>query len=236
MTFIVADNPTRGYAPVVIGGDGRAPTPAEMVAMPVAASAAAEATRADDVVAAQAEARHVLDLERDEARRAGREDGLREGREAGLAAARAEIASGVERERQAFADAVKALNAPWSTLQDTIAETIVGAALKLAKAIVPRLQTGDAEALKEVVDAVLQEALAVRGEGNVLRLYVGSGNKTQVAHWTREDKVEVVVDPKLGSADLRAELVRGDGDPVNRIDWDAAVATRWKAVEQALGL
>ncbi|HEX7370796.1 MAG TPA: hypothetical protein VF284_11010, partial [Rhodanobacteraceae bacterium] len=85
-------------------------------------------------------------------------------------------------------------------------------------------------------ESILKEALTVRGEGNTLRLYVGPGNKTEVAHWTREDNVEVIVDAKLGPADMRAELIRGDGDPINRIDWDAAVATRWKAVEQALRL
>lgn len=236
MTFVVADGPVRGCAPVVIGGDRRPVAPPVAIPEPMAAPGVEGETQTTGADAEQAAAQHVLDLERDEARRAGREDGLREGREAGLAAAQAEIASGVERERQAFVDAATALNAPWATFKDAIAETITSAALALAKAIVPRLQTGNVESLKGVVDDVLQEALAVRGEGNVLRLYVGSGNKTQVAHWTREDKVEVVVDPKLGPADLRAELIRGDGDPVNRIDWDAAVATRWKAVEQALGL
>lgn len=223
----------------VIGGErvcAPSPVPTRAPASPRRLDPAAAEAELNAARMQVEQARQNVAREREDAQRKGYAEGFSEGRKAGLGKAREEIAAQLADERDDIAAMVKTLTDPWKTLRADLAEAITGAAVEVARAVVGQVQGADTAALKRVVDEILVESARVGGSGNTLRIRANPKNAALVLEWAGAAGAEVVADEKLGPADVRAELTRGDGDPADRIDWDATLESRWKAIRQALGL
>lgn len=171
-----------------------------------------------------------------QAEQRGYAEGLQRGHDAGLVQAQAEVEAQLVDARANLEAATKALAEPWKAMRGDIADAIVESAVHLARAMVGQLPDMDPVLMQRIVEEILDEASGMGGGGHAVRFRVHPANQPNVTHWTAACGAEVAADDRLGRADVLAEWVGKDGDPMNRIDWDASLEGRWRAIRRALGL
>jgi flagellar biosynthesis/type III secretory pathway protein FliH len=158
-----------------------------------------------------------------------------EGRAAGEAAIHAIMApraAALETALAALQEAALQLAAPLAQKERDLAALSVELAYLLARHI---SQGADAN-LQGLVTKLLDEAAAERGARQTLRLRLNPADHIQLDGRLPAESAELVADEKITPGGAVVEIITPDGDPVDKIEWDATLEGRWETIRAALGL
>lgn len=161
-----------------------------------------------------------------------------EGRAAGEAAARAAMApraAALDSALAALAGAAAQLVAPLAQKERDLAELAVELAFLLARHISLGAETSQT-ALQGLVTKLLDEAAAERGARQVLRLRLNPADQLQLDGKLPPETAQLVADEKIAPGGAVVEIITPDGDPVDKIEWDATLQGRLETIRAALGL
>jgi len=127
------------------------------------------------------------------------------------------------------------LLAPLGQKEQDLAELSIELAFVLARHIGGG---GDAAQgnLHSLVTKLLDEAAAERGPRQALRVHVHSVDFTELCAKISRDAVQFLADDKIAPGGAMVEIMTPDGDPVDKIEWDATLPGRFGTVRAALGL
>jgi flagellar assembly protein FliH len=199
----------------------------EAAAGPAAAAAAAPDIESE---VARRVAREVARL-RAEAASAGRA----EADGAARAAAAQRLAEALEPAAAALREAWAQLAAPLAAQEQALAELVTDLAFSLCRHLVGGI-TADAAALRALVARLIGEAAAERGarQSIVLRLHPADHEALQGIDLAQG--AMLLADSAIRRGGALVEIVEPDGDPIDRIEWDATLDTRLDALQDQLGL
>jgi flagellar assembly protein FliH len=167
-----------------------------------------------------------------------REAAEAEGRAAGEGAARtlmAPRAAALETAITALAEAAGQLTAPLAQKERDLAELSVELAFLLARHISLGAEASSA-GLHGLVTKLLDEAASERGARQVLRLRLNPADQLQLDGKFPPETAQLVADDKITPGGAVVEIITPDGDPVDKIEWDATMQGRLETIRAALGL
>jgi flagellar assembly protein FliH len=167
-----------------------------------------------------------------------REQAEAEARAAGEAAARAALApreAVLASAITALGEAARQLAAPLAQKERDLAELAVELAFLLARHISLGAETSQA-GLHGFVTKLLDEAAAERGARQILRLRLNPADQLQLDGKFAPDAAELIADDKIAQGGACIEILTPDGDPVDRIEWDATLHGRLETIRAALSL
>jgi hypothetical protein len=95
---------------------------------------------------------------------------------------------------------------------------------------------GEAGALHGLVDKLLDEAAAERGARQSVRLRLNPADHLQLEGRIGPEAASLIADDKIAQGGAVVEIVTQDGDPVDKVEWDATLHGRLETIRVALGL
>jgi flagellar assembly protein FliH len=168
-----------------------------------------------------------------------REKAEADARALGEAAAREAMAP----EQAALASAVAALQAAWAQLaaplaqkEQELAELVTELSFLLAKHITGADAPGGAAGLTPLVTKLLSEAAAERGPRQILRLRLNPADQARLVAQIQPETAELVADEAIAPGGAMVEIVSPDGDPLDKVEWDATRQGRVETLRAALNL
>jgi len=162
-----------------------------------------------------------------------------EGRAHGEAAARAAAAAQSARLRNAAAalhDAWTQLAAPLARKEHDLAELVTELAFVLAQHIVGVEVTMNASGLKTMVARLIEEAAAERTPRQSLVIRLHPADHALIEPLTKIDNAHLLSDVAITRGGALVEILAPDGDPIDKIEWDATIEARVETMRMALGL
>jgi flagellar assembly protein FliH len=229
---------------LIIGGEGE--TGAlhdELTDAPRAGAESDNNTDASpDAVGAAADASDTVQSAYEIARREGFDKGYQEGREAGYlkgyeegnAQGQDALRAELERSKADLDALLSALAHPLEALNDELLASLTDGAMTLARLLIDGVLEANPSALAGVVNDIVREAKEAGAPNNVLRLHVPVASFEAVKALAEPHGAEVRMDENLNDGDILADLSRVNGDPVQVIEWDARLKTRWDAIRKTL--
>ena len=155
--------------------------------------------------------------------------------EAAIRAAMAPRAAVLETAIAAVQEVAAQLAAPLAQKERDLAELSVELAYLLARHI--SLGTDASQGgLQTLITKLLDEAAAERGARQMLRLRLNPADQLQLDGKIPPDSALLVADDKIAPGGAMVEIVTPDGDPVDKVEWDATLHGRLETIRTALGL
>lgn len=167
-----------------------------------------------------------------------REAAEAEGRAAGEISVRAVMAPrtiALESAISAVQEAAEQLAAPLARKERDLAELAVELAFLLARHISLGADSSPGS-LQGLVAKLLDEAAAERGARQMLRLRLHPSDQLQLDGKIAPETAQLVADDKIAQGGAMVEIVTPDGDPVDKIEWDATLHGRLETIRASLGL
>lgn len=168
-----------------------------------------------------------------------REKAEAEGRTAGEAAMRAEM----EPLQEALASAVGVLHeasaqlaAPLAQKERDLAGLVIELAFLLAGHIAGVDLSGGNAGLEALVTKLLDEAAAERGPRQNVQLRLNPADHAQLASKISAETAQLIADQNIAPGGAMVEIISPQGDPLDKIEWDATLKGRTEAIRTALGL
>ncbi len=168
-----------------------------------------------------------------------REAAEAEAHAAGVAASEAAMApriAALEASIAVLQEACAQLAAPLAGKERDLAALAVELAYVLASHICLGAEGGTEAALHGLVGKLLDEAAAERGAHQLVRLRLNPAALLQLKGRIAPDAAELVADEKIAPGGAMVEIVTKEGDPVDKVEWDATLHGRLTAMRVALGL
>jgi flagellar assembly protein FliH len=169
-------------------------------------------------------------------RAAAEAEGRAAGTQAGHAAAQAETASLAAPAIKALQEAWSQLDAPLRQREHDVAALVTDLAFELARHIVGVEVKANAESLRALVTQLLQEAAAERTSKQSIVVRLNPVDHAVLAPLLVLEEGRLTADPAIGRGGAMVELIAPEGDPLDRIEWDASIEARLASVRTALGL
>jgi flagellar biosynthesis/type III secretory pathway protein FliH len=163
-------------------------------------------------------------------------EGRAAGAKAGHAAAQAQTAALAEPAIKALEEAWNQLGAPLRQREQEVAALVTQLAFELAGHIVGVEVTSRPERLHALVTRLLQEAAAERTAQQRIVVRLHPTDHAVLEKLLVLEQGQLTPDPAIGRGGAMVELIAPEGDPLNRIEWDARLEVRMAAVQAALGL
>jgi flagellar assembly protein FliH len=167
-----------------------------------------------------------------------REQAEAEARAAGEAAARAALAPRealLDSAIAALATAAAQLAAPLAQKERELAELAIELSFLLARHISLGADIGSG-GLLAIVTKLLDEAAAERGPRQILCLRLNPADQLQLDGHIAPDVAQLIADDKIAPGDACLEIMTPDGDPVDKVEWDASLHGRLATIRAALRL
>jgi flagellar biosynthesis/type III secretory pathway protein FliH len=187
-----------------------------------------------DVVADMVERRVIEEIAR--LRAVAEAEGRAAGEQAGHAAAQTQTASLAQPAIKALEDAWNQLGAPLRQREQDVAALVTDLAFELARHIVGVEVTTNAEGLRVLVTRLLQEAAAERTSQQRIVVRLHPTDHAVLETLLVLEHGSLSPDPAISRGGAMVELIAPEGDPLNRIEWDARIEARTASVRTALGL
>jgi flagellar assembly protein FliH len=162
-----------------------------------------------------------------------------EARAAGEAAARAALApeqAALAAAASAFTQASAQLAAPLAQKEHEIAELVTELAFLLARHIIGAEASSNPASLQHLVTQLLAEAAAERGPRQTLLLRVNPADQAHLAAHIPAETASLLADANIAQGGALVEIITQDGDPIDKIEWDATLQGRLETIRQALAL
>jgi len=169
---------------------------------------------------------------RDEAQALGRAEGERLGRDA----AQAEAAQAQEAAITALREAWGQLAAPLKGKEHDLAELVTELSFALARHIVGVEVNANAESLKALVARLIRDAAAERGARQSIVVRLHPDDHVLLSPVTRIEDAHLLADATISRGGALVEIIAPEGDPIDKIEWDATIEARLEAVQAALTL
>jgi flagellar assembly protein FliH len=169
-------------------------------------------------------------------RAAAEAEGQATGEQAGHAAAHAETASLAQPAIKALQEAWTQLGAPLRQRELDVAALVTDLAFQLARHIVGVEVATNAEGLRALVTQLLQEAASERTSHQKIVVRLHPADHAVLETLLVLEDGRLIPDPAISRGGAMVELVAPEGDPLNRIEWDASLEARIAAVRTGLGL
>jgi flagellar assembly protein FliH len=169
-------------------------------------------------------------------RTAAEAEGRAAGEQAGHAAAQAETASGAAPAIKALQEAWNQLGAPLRQREQDVAALVMDLAFELARHIVGVEVTANAGSLRTLVMQLLQEAAAERTSKQRIVVRLNPADHVVLEKLLVLEEGRLIADPAVSRGGAMVELIAPEGDPLDRIEWDATIEARVASVRAALGL
>ncbi len=169
-------------------------------------------------------------------RAAAEAEGRAVGEAAGHEAARAETASRAAPAIGALRAVLEQLDAPLRTREQEVAALVTDLAFELARHIVGVEVKADAASLRQLVERLLQEAAAERTPRQRIVVRLNPADHAVLEPLVQLEHGALRADPGLSRGGAMVELIAPEGDPLDRIEWDASLEARLAAMRAALGL
>ncbi len=164
-----------------------------------------------------------------------------EGRARGEAAARTLAESAPQRQAediatalQAFAAAAEQLTAPLARKERDLAALVVELGFSLARHLLGQEVSLNSQSIRGIVDALLAEAVEERSAGQGIIVRLNPTDHAVIAPHVEIDRVHMLADAQVARGGSLIELLAADGDPVNKVEWDATIETRLRELRLAL--
>ncbi len=164
-----------------------------------------------------------------------------EGRQSGEAVARQAIEDRLAAQEQSVAAAVAALaeaagqlTDPLARREEELARLTLELAFRLARHIAGTEVHLRQDSLEGLVRRLLAEAAAERKTGQSIILRLNPEDLSFLAGRMASDGVHLLADAAVSRGGALVELSAPDGDPIDRVEWDARMDTRIKAIGEAL--
>lgn len=162
----------------------------------------------------------------------GRQHGERQGR----AAARAETQAALQSAVSAFQQARRQLEAPLAALEDSIAEMVVDLAFLLARHIIGvEVKAGNA-GVRALVAQLVREAEAERSPGQSIVVRLHPDDEKTMETQDRPENTRIIADATISRGGAVVEIILPEGDPIEKIEWDATIEARLAALRDSLAL
>ena len=162
-----------------------------------------------------------------------------EGRAAGEAAMRAEM----EPLQGALTSTVAALHEASAQLAAPLAQKerdLVGLVTELAFLLAGHIAGADLPAgdagLETLVKKLLDEAAAERAPRQSVQLRLNPADHAQLAPKISAGAAQMIADQNIAPGGALVEIISPQGDPLDKIEWDATLKGRTEAIRTALGL
>ncbi len=168
-----------------------------------------------------------------------REKAEAEGREAGLQTALAEAAplrAALTSAAGALQTATAQLAAPLAQKEHELAGLVTELAFLLARHIIGAEAGRNTAGLQTLVTTLLEEAAAARGPRQSLRILLNPADHAEITPLLGPQAAQLIADDNIAPGGALAELSNPDGDPLDKIEWDATLQGRAEAIRNALGL
>jgi flagellar assembly protein FliH len=162
-----------------------------------------------------------------------------DGRAHGEAAARAAAEADSVRLRTGIAalrDAWTQLAAPLARKEHDLAELVTELSFVLAQHIIGVEVTLNANGLKTMVAKLIEEAAAERGPRQTVIVRLHPADHALIDPLTKIDNAHLLSDVAVTRGGAMVEIIAPDGDPIDRIVWDASIEARVATMRNALGL
>lgn len=192
-----------------------------------------------DLATIEAEADARVAREVDRLRAKAEAEGLTRGQAEAHRTAQAAQAS----HEAAIALAVTALDAAWQQLiaplaqkEEAIAELVTELAFVLARHIVGLEIALRPESIKPLVDGLVAEAGRTRAAQQSIVIRLHPEDHALLAPCTTIEHAHLLPDAQITRGGTIVELIAADGDPIDKIEWDATIESRLATVRAALGL
>jgi flagellar assembly protein FliH len=160
-------------------------------------------------------------------------------RAAGEEAARAGMApqaAALDLALHALNAACAQLTAPLAQKEHEIAELVTELAFLLARHIIGQEASANPGALQNLVTTLLAEAAAERGPRQTLLIRVNPADHTSLSAHIPPEAASLLADAQIAPGGALIELITPDGDPHDKITWDATIQGRLETLRQALAI
>jgi len=162
-----------------------------------------------------------------------------EGRAKGEAEARAAMAP----EAAALQSALAALNAAWAQLaapladkEHDLAELVTELSFVLARHITGVDSATNPAALQNLVTRLIAEAATERGPRQTLLLRLNPADHTHLSTVIPRETANLLADEAIAQGGARIEIITPEGDPIDKIEWDATLDGRLDTIRTSLSL
>ena len=169
-------------------------------------------------------------------RAAAEAEGRAAGARGGHAAAQAETASLAQPAIKALQEAWNQLGAPLRGREQDVAALVMDLAFEMARHIVGVEVTTNVESLRLLVTQLLREAAAERTAKQRIVVRLNPADHAVLETLLTLEDGRLVADPTVSRGGAMVELIAPEGDPLERIEWDASLEARLASVRTALGL
>jgi flagellar assembly protein FliH len=162
-----------------------------------------------------------------------------EGRAAGEAqasAARAPEAAALQAAIAALAEAARQFAAPLAGKEQELAELVTELSFVLARHITGAEASTEPAGLQSLVSRLIAEAARERGPRQSLRVRLNPADLAQIAPQMPPGSAILLADDAIGRGGAVVEIIAPEGDPIDKIEWDATLAGRFEAIRTALAL
>ena len=176
--------------------------------------------------------RHEVARLRAQAEAEGRAQGEAEGR----SAAQAQAAEGLEAAIAALRDAWSQLAAPLVQRERDLAELVTDLSLALARHIVGVEVNASADSLKTLVARLISEAESERSPRQSIVVRLNPADHALLDPVTHIENAHLLADAAISRGGALVEIIAPDGDPIDKIEWDATIETRIGEIQAALAL
>jgi flagellar biosynthesis/type III secretory pathway protein FliH len=162
---------------------------------------------------------------------------------AGRAQGEAEAREAMAPDAAALKTAIAALGAAWAQLAAPLAQKehdlaglVTELSFLLARHITgTEVQTNPAS-LQGLVTRLITEAAAERGPRQSLLLRLNPADHAHLSPLIPAGTANLLADEKIAQGGALVEIIAPDGDPIDKIEWDATLKGRFTAIRDALSL
>lgn len=189
---------------------------------------------APDPTPAALEARVKTEVER--LRQQAEAEGRRLGEEQGREAARLEAADSMRTAIAAMNSAARQLEAPLRDRELDIAEMVASLAFVLARHIVGTELKASSESVKLLVLQLVREAAAERNPHQSIVVRLNPSDLAAIAADELVENTRLIGDAQISRGGAFVEITSPNGDPIDKVEWDATVETRLTSIQEALAI
>jgi len=158
------------------------------------------------------------------------------GEAAGRQAAQAEAGAALSTAIAALREAWSQFAAPMAQKEQDLAELVTDLSFELARHIVGVEVSANPESLKALVAKLILEAAAERKPRQSIVVRLNPADHAQLAPVMQLDNGHLMADAAIARGGAIVEIVAPDGDPSDKIEWDATIGARIENIRAALAL
>ena len=162
-----------------------------------------------------------------------------EGRAKGEAEARAAMepqAAALQTALAALNDAWGQLAAPLAAKEHDLAELVTELSFVLARHITGVDSATNPEALQNLVTRLIAEAATERGPRQTLLLRLNPADHAHLSTVIPRETANLLADDAITQGGARIEIITPEGDPIDKIEWDATLDGRLDTIRTSLNL